>query len=79
MFNRFAQHQSIPPPGCGSPVAANRDITMTGAKRLKRLMTRWLRKRGQRRLLSELTDNELRDIGITRQEAAKEAAKPFWK
>jgi uncharacterized protein YjiS (DUF1127 family) len=52
---------------------------MTRSKQLKLLLSRWLRKRRQRRALSQLTDSELRDIGITRYDAAKEAAKPFWK
>ena len=32
-----------------------------------------------RKTLSKLDDNMLKDIGLTRAEAEKEAAKPFWK
>ncbi|WP_210211852.1 DUF1127 domain-containing protein [Aquibium carbonis] len=32
----------------------------------------------QRRDLLELTDRELRDIGLTRRQALREAARPFW-
>lgn len=39
-----------------------------------RAMDRWR----QRRDLHELTDDQLRDIGVTRQEARREAARPFW-
>lgn len=33
----------------------------------------------QRRRLAELDDYLLRDIGVTRAEARRECAKPFWK
>jgi uncharacterized protein YjiS (DUF1127 family) len=33
----------------------------------------------QRRALSRLSDALLRDIGLTRGEAARESAKPFWR
>ena len=33
----------------------------------------------QRRALAELDDDRLRDIGLTREEAQAEAAKPFWR
>ncbi len=32
----------------------------------------------QRRRLATLPDNQLADIGITREEARTEAARPFW-
>jgi uncharacterized protein YjiS (DUF1127 family) len=37
--------------------------------------TRWT----QRRMLEELGDRDLRDIGISRSEAITEARKPFWR
>ena len=42
--------------------------------RLGRLADR----RRQRRDLLELTPEQLRDIGVTPQEARREAARPFW-
>ncbi|WNW12737.1 DUF1127 domain-containing protein [Pseudomonas sp. DTU_2021_1001937_2_SI_NGA_ILE_001] len=36
---------------------------------------RWV----SRRILLALTDEELRDIGLDRQQACAEAAKPFWR
>jgi uncharacterized protein YjiS (DUF1127 family) len=33
----------------------------------------------QRQALAELDDHHLKDIGVTRQQAVEEAAKPFWK
>lgn len=41
-------------------------------------MAMWLTVGRTRAQLSELTDDELADIGITRDQAAKEAARPFW-
>lgn len=34
---------------------------------------------GQRRTLAELTDDQLRDIGLTRSQADAEAVKPLWR
>lgn len=34
--------------------------------------------RKQRRVLSELTDEQLIDIGLTRRDVENECAKPFW-
>lgn len=33
----------------------------------------------QRRMLLEIDDRLLRDIGLTREQAEREARKPFWK
>ena len=33
----------------------------------------------QRKALSQLTDDQLKDIGISRVDAMQEAGKPFWK
>jgi uncharacterized protein YjiS (DUF1127 family) len=33
----------------------------------------------ERRRLEEMTDRDLRDMGITRHEALHEASKPFWR
>jgi uncharacterized protein YjiS (DUF1127 family) len=46
-----------------------------------RALQRWIERRRQRRTLRELAeDNEhlLRDIGKSKAEALREAAKPFW-
>jgi uncharacterized protein YjiS (DUF1127 family) len=42
------------------------------------LLRTWLERGRQRRALGQLDDRLLRDIGATRTEAAREAAKPFW-
>ncbi|MFN3546312.1 MAG: DUF1127 domain-containing protein [Mesorhizobium sp.] len=39
---------------------------------------RFADRRRQRRDLLDLTDDQLRDIGLTRAQARREAARPFW-
>ncbi len=39
---------------------------------------RWWRMRRERLQLLELDDHMLNDIGLTREEAHREAARPFW-
>ena len=48
------------------------------AKRLARLLCIWALRRRDRLTLAELDDRLLRDIGIDRHEALREAARPFW-
>jgi uncharacterized protein YjiS (DUF1127 family) len=43
------------------------------------LIARWLERTRQRNALAGLNDHELRDIGITRVDAARECEKPFWR
>jgi uncharacterized protein YjiS (DUF1127 family) len=38
----------------------------------------WSERRRQRRALAELDDRLLRDIGVTFEQARREAAKPLW-
>lgn len=39
----------------------------------------WQERANQRYALRELDDHLLKDIGISRADAAREAGKPFWK
>ncbi len=39
----------------------------------------WLDRRAQRRQLARLDPRLLKDIGVSRTEALREARKPFWK
>jgi uncharacterized protein YjiS (DUF1127 family) len=44
-----------------------------------RVVSFWIERSRQRRALAELDDRLLRDIGLTRDEARRECANPFWK
>ncbi|MEQ9247099.1 MAG: DUF1127 domain-containing protein [Nitratireductor sp.] len=44
---------------------------------LRRVET-WLGKRRSRLALLQLTDEQLRDVGISRDEARREGLRPFW-
>lgn len=39
----------------------------------------WLDKRGQRKALLDLSDEQLRDIGVSRRDALREASKSAWR
>jgi uncharacterized protein YjiS (DUF1127 family) len=43
------------------------------------LIGEWLHRIESRRELAALCDRNLRDIGITRVDAMREASKPFWR
>jgi len=43
------------------------------------LLTMWIARTCQRNALAALDDHLLRDIGITRADAARECEKPFWR
>jgi uncharacterized protein YjiS (DUF1127 family) len=44
-----------------------------------KLPRRWRERVQERRYLSELSDHVLTDIGLTRWDVTREAAKPFWR
>jgi uncharacterized protein YjiS (DUF1127 family) len=48
---------------------------------MRRLIQRWAERRAQRQALLALADEKhlLNDIGLTRTQAVREAAKPFWR
>jgi uncharacterized protein YjiS (DUF1127 family) len=39
----------------------------------------WITRRRQRRALAQLDDHLLADVGLSREQARREAARPFWK
>jgi uncharacterized protein YjiS (DUF1127 family) len=47
--------------------------------RLWRWCARCSERSRQRQALAQLDDHDLKDIGMTRQQANAEAAKPFWR
>ena len=52
-------------------------VSLNGGSVSSLFMT-WMRRAQQRRDLTQLTDRELADMGITDLQAEQEAAKPFW-
>ncbi|AJC78802.1 MULTISPECIES: DUF1127 domain-containing protein [Rhizobium] len=53
--------------------------TVRWGRGLSAAVEHWLTKRRSRRRLSELTDEDLRDIGLTRAQATAETSKSwFW-
>lgn len=48
-------------------------------RRVLRFLARGYDRHLQRLDLSELTDEQLYDIGISRRDASRESAKPFWR
>jgi uncharacterized protein YjiS (DUF1127 family) len=52
--------------------------SMTEARSLRQTFALWLRRARTRRQLGVLGDRELRDVGLDRAAAAREANKPFW-
>jgi uncharacterized protein YjiS (DUF1127 family) len=47
--------------------------------RLADLVIDWAERARERRFLAELDDRALHDIGLSRSDAEREAAKPFWR
>ena len=59
--------------------AARRPATAaTGLTLLLDRFTAWLEVRRQRRHLLSMSDSMLRDIGLSRADAEREAGRPFW-
>jgi uncharacterized protein YjiS (DUF1127 family) len=48
------------------------------ATRIRRLVALWLMRRRERLALAELDDRLLKDIGVDRVTAMREAERPFW-
>ena len=51
-------------------------VTFAG---LRQVFGLWLRRARTRRQLDSLSDHELRDLGLERGTADREALRPFWK
>jgi uncharacterized protein YjiS (DUF1127 family) len=61
------------PDGCRSKVDLN------PLPRLAHALETWLLRWDRRRELGPLDDEQLKDVGISRADAAREARKPFWR
>jgi uncharacterized protein YjiS (DUF1127 family) len=66
-FGRFAGHPHRHPDLQAAALVCMRWIAV------------WFNRHRQRRVLAELTPHLLNDIGVSREEALREAAKPFWR
>jgi uncharacterized protein YjiS (DUF1127 family) len=67
---------SLPP----WPAASRSPRRLVGiARSVVALLIEWGRRERERDVLAALTARELRDIGITRVDAAREFEKPFWR
>jgi uncharacterized protein YjiS (DUF1127 family) len=60
-----------------------REYGVGGIRRCRRTVARWIARSRQRRALREIAqrtdDHLLKDIGVSREEAFREADKPFWR
>ena len=56
-----------------------REWVRDAAHALADMLVTWSERQRQRRLLRELDDHVLRDIGLSRAQVEAEADKPFWR
>ncbi len=54
-------------------------MVAAGIGRVLGLTATWRRRARDRYALLAMSERDLRDIGVTRFDAAREAAKPFWR
>jgi len=63
----------------GGPFLRPRISVFPAVRRFSAMIREWRRRARSRRELLALDDRMLKDIGITRIDAQREAAKPFWR
>lgn len=61
------------------PKSRLRSGTPLGARAVVDMLLLWRERARQRSKLARLDDRMLRDIGVTRADAARELGKPFWR
>ena len=61
------------------PISSRPDVAPISATSIWKVVQTWRARARQRRRLTELTTDQLEDVGITVEAARIEAAKPFWK
>jgi uncharacterized protein YjiS (DUF1127 family) len=54
-------------------------MLVRAASQAAHMLTTWLQRRRQRQALVKLDRRLLEDVGVSRGEALREAAKPFWR
>jgi uncharacterized protein YjiS (DUF1127 family) len=60
----------------GAPAGLGLLLGWTGS--IDRGISAWIERSKQRYALAELDDHLLKDVGLSRSAARREAAKPFW-
>ena len=82
MSTTFSEAAAFAPARPAAPDAGRHQLDswpVPGA--LWRTVRLWMARRTEREALGELVDTEhlLADIGVTREQALRESAKPFWR
>lgn len=67
------------PSRCETGTASSRFDAGSVLRRFRATFRTWLKRHRDRQALSRLDDRLLRDIGLTRDEAERQWAKPFWR
>lgn len=78
----FTDTMSMPPVQAADPATSlPQSISGTRPGARRRGWWSWLDRRRQRIALAEIADDPhlLNDLGLTREQALREAAKPFWR
>jgi uncharacterized protein YjiS (DUF1127 family) len=70
---------SIGDPRLAAPPQPRRLLLALRSSDLAATLRVWCSRHRQRSALGELDDHLLKDIGVTRDEALRETAKPFWR
>ena len=70
-------HSAFPECTCRN-AATDRATLTASAAAMALVVQRWNQRSRQRIALRDLDAVQLRDIGISREDALREAAKPFW-
>ena len=81
MSNYSLQGLALPREAAGMRTFRQQSVSSTSAGSWLRTLGIWLDRSRQRKQLgelAELNDYLLKDIGVSREEALREAEKPFW-
>ena len=81
MSNYSPQGLALPREAAGKRTFRQQSVSSTSAGSWLRTLGIWLDRSRQRKQLgelAELNDYLLKDIGVSREEAMREAEKPFW-
>ena len=71
----FMHASECAPPRRGSPLSTLCELLHRGPQ----VLDLWLQRQRTRRALFDCDDRLLRDVGLTRAQADREAATPFWR